>query len=99
MGIRGSVLSILTQFLLNDHSTLWWMFVGVNWLMLFQECRRAVFWAHCCSFCTLWSFFNLENTLIGYADNSSLISVVPSPGIRVTVAESLIRDLGRDSEW
>ena len=25
--------------------------------------------------------------------------VVPSPGIRVAVAESLIRDLGRVSEW
>ena len=25
--------------------------------------------------------------------------VVPSPGVRVAVAESLIRDLGRVSEW
>ena len=28
-----------------------------------------------------------------------LMAVVPSPGVRVTVAESLIRDLGRVSEW
>ena len=28
----------------TDHSTLWWMVVGVNWLTLYQECRRAVFW-------------------------------------------------------
>ena len=43
----------------------------------------------------------LENKLIGYADDSILIAVVPSPGIsvRVTVAESLIRDLGKVSEW
>ena len=27
------------------------------------------------------------------------MAVVPFPGVRVTVAESLIRDLGRDSEW
>ena len=27
------------------------------------------------------------------------MAVVPSPGVRVTVAESLIRDLGRVSEW
>ena len=27
------------------------------------------------------------------------MAVVPSPGIRVAVAESLIRDLGRVSEW
>ena len=40
-----------------------------------------------------------ENKLIGYADDSSLVAVVPSPGIRVTVAESLIHDLRRVSEW
>ena len=32
-------------------------------------------------------------------DDSSLMAVVPSPGIRVTVAESLVYDLGRVSEW
>ena len=41
----------------------------------------------------------LENKLIGYAVNSTLMAVVPSPGVRVVVAESLIRDLGRVSEW
>ena len=30
---------------------------------------------------------------------TTLISVVPSPGVRVTVAESLISDLSRVSEW
>ena len=40
----------------------------------------------------------LENKLIG-ADDSTLMAVVPSLGIRVAVAESLIRDLGRVSEW
>ena len=44
-------------------------------------------------------FSILENKLIGYADDSTLIAVVPSPGVRVAVAESLIRDLGRVSEW
>ena len=44
-------------------------------------------------------FSILENKLISYADDSSLMAVVPSPGIRVAVAESLIRDLGRVSEW
>ena len=37
--------------------------------------------------------------LIVYADDSTLMGVVPSPGVRVTAAESLIRDLGRVSEW
>ena len=30
VGIGGSVLSTLTQFYQTDHSTLWWMVVGVN---------------------------------------------------------------------
>ena len=37
-------------------------------------------------------FFILETKLIGYADDSTLIAVVPNPGVRVTVAESLSRD-------
>ena len=40
----------------------------------------------------------LENELIGYADDSTLMAVVPSPGVRVAVTESLVRDLGRVSE-
>ena len=44
-------------------------------------------------------FSILENKLIGYADDSTLMAVVPSPGVRVAVAEFLIRDLGRVSEW
>ena len=44
-------------------------------------------------------FSSLKNKLIGYADDSTLMAVVPSPGVRVTVAESLIRDLGRVNEW
>ena len=41
----------------------------------------------------------LENKLIGYADDSTLMAVVPSPGVMVAVAESLIREHGRVSEW
>ena len=44
-------------------------------------------------------FSILENNLISYADDSTLMAIVPSPGIRVAVAESLICDLGRVSEW
>ena len=44
-------------------------------------------------------FSILENKLIGYADDSTLMVVVPSPGVRVTVVEFLIRDLSRVSEW
>ena len=44
-------------------------------------------------------FSILQNKLIGNADDSTLMAVVPSPGVRVAVAESLIRDHGRVSEW
>ena len=44
-------------------------------------------------------FSVLENKLIGYADDSTLIAVAPSPGLRVAVAESLSRDLVKVSEW
>ena len=44
-------------------------------------------------------FSILDNKLIGYADDSTLMAVVPFPGFRVAVAESLIRDLGWVSEW
>ena len=39
-------------------------------------------------------FSILKNKLIGYADDATLMAVVPSPGVRVAAAESLICDLG-----
>ena len=44
-------------------------------------------------------FSILENKLICYADDSTLIAVVPSPGLRVAVAESLSHDLMKVHEW
>ena len=41
----------------------------------------------------------MENKLIGYADDSTLIAVVPSPGLRVAVEESLSSDLVKVNEW
>ena len=35
-------------------------------------------------------FSILENKLISYADDSTLVAVVPSPGVRVTVAELIL---------
>ena len=55
--------------------------------------------ARYCSSCTPWIFSILENKLIGYADDSTLIAVVRSPGVRVTVAGSLSHDLVMASEW
>ena len=42
-------------------------------------------------------FSILDNKLIGYSDDSTLMGAFP--GVSVTVAESLISDLGRVSEW
>ena len=49
--------------------------------------------------CTSEIFSILGNKLIGYADDSTLIDVAPSPGLRVAVAESLSRDFVKVSEW
>ena len=68
--------------------------------MLFQGCCRAVFFlpviVHSVHF---GAFSILENKLICYADDSTLMAVVPSPGVRVTVAESRIRDFDSVREW
>ena len=44
-------------------------------------------------------FTILENKLIGYADDFTLITDLPSPGVRVTVVESMNRDFVKVSEW
>ena len=44
-------------------------------------------------------FSILENKLIGYADDSTLIAVVPSLGVRVMVTEFLNSDLVRVNAW
>ena len=37
--------------------------------------------------------------MLAYADDSTLVAVAPSPGVRVAVSESMNRDLNRDSVW
>ena len=44
-------------------------------------------------------FSILQNKLIANADDSTLIAVVPSKDVRVTVVESLNRDLGKVIKW
>ena len=100
VGILGSVLSILTQFLSD-----------LSHQVMVDGCRRKLvnvvsglphgtvsgpllFLLYALEF-----FSILKNMLIGYADDSTLMAVVPCPGVRVAVAESLIRDIHRVSEW
>ena len=100
VGIGGSVLSILREFLSNRSQQ-----------VMVDGCRSklvnvvsggpqgSVLGPLLFLLYTLELFSILENTLIGYAYDSTLMAVVPSPSVRVAVAESLIRDLGSISEW
>ena len=101
VGIGNYVLSILTKFLsnLSQHfmvdgcrsklvnimsGVLWGSFLGQFLFHLYTSQRFTI----------------LENKLIGYADNSTLIVICcVISGVRATVAKSLYRDLGKFSEW
>ena len=100
MGIEGSVLSILTQFLINRPQHV--MVDGcrgkpfkiVSRVLQGSTLRPLMVLVY-----TSELFSILEKKLIGYAHNSTLMAVMPSQGGRVTIAESLFRDLGRLCEW
>ena len=47
--------------------------------------------------CTAELFSIFSTKLYGFADDSTLVAVVPSPGERVAVSESMNRDLNRVS--
>ena len=100
VGIGDSVLSVLTQFLSNRSQ-----------YVLVDGCRSklvnvvsgvpqgSVLGPLLFLLYTLELFSFLEKKLIGYADGSTLMAVVPSKGSRVTVAESLNRDRVRVNAW
>ena len=75
------------------------MVVGVNWITLCQECRRAVFWAHYCSSCTLRSFFPFWKICWSVILITPLWWLLCHPQAWESVAESLIRDIGWVSVW
>ena len=41
----------------------------------------------------------LENMLVSYADNATLLACIPSPNMRSDVTESLNRDPSKISTW
>ena len=100
VGIGGSVLSILTEFLSNRSQQVMVDGCGSKLVNVVSGVPQgSVLGPLLFLLYTSQHFPILENKLIGYADGSTSMAVVPSPGVRVAVAESLIRDLGRVSEW
>ena len=100
VGVGGSVFSILIQFLSNRSQQV--MVDGCRSKLINVVSgvpQGSVLSPLLFLMNTSELFSNLENELIGYADNSTLMAVVPSPGVRVVVAESMIRDLFRVSDW
>ena len=80
----------------------WQMVVGANWLAWCQECIRSVTdvsGPQLFLLCTAELFSIPEKKLYGYAEDSNLVAVVPSPGERVAVPESMNRDQSRVSMW
>ena len=98
VGIGCSMLSISTQFLLNRSQHV--MVDGCRSKVVSCDMSAAgqCFGPVIIHHVHLGAFSILENKLIGSTDDSILTAVVPSPGVRVTVAESLICDLGRVSK-
>ena len=99
VGIGGSVLPLLTQFLSNRsqhiqvdgcRSKLVNVLLGVPQGSVLGPLLFLLY--------TSELFSILENELIGYADDSTLVAVVPYPDVRVAVAESLNRDLSSVSD-
>ena len=100
MGVGGAFLSIVTEFLTNRLQR-----VSVDGH--YSEYRNVIsgvpqgsvlgpvlfiLYTH-----DMW--FGLENRLIAYADDATLLAPIPSPDMRELVAESLNRDLARINAW
>ena len=68
--------------------------------MLFQACHREVYVSLCFSYCIpMIGGFGLENMLVLYADNATLLAYITSPNMRSDVTESRNRDLSKVSAW
>ena len=87
------------NFFQMDHGMLWSTLVRVNWLTSCQEWAGIVSGPLLFLLYTSELIYILENKLISYSDDSTLIAVVPSHGVRVAVVESLWCDLIKVSEW
>ena len=99
VGIGGSVLSMLTEFLSNRSQQVMVEGCRSKLVNIVSEVPQGSVLGPLLFLLYTSELFSIfETKLIGYADDSTLMAVVPSPGVRVAVAESLILDLVRVSE-
>ena len=99
MGCGDYVFSILTQFLSNGSQHVMVDGCQSELVNVVAEVLRQCFRPVIVPPVHFRAFSILENKPIGYVDDSTMMVVVPSPGIIVTVAMPPICDLGIVSEW
>ena len=100
VGVGGSVLSVLTQFLSNRSQYV--VVDGCSSKLVNVGSgvpRGSVLGPQLFLLYTAELFSIVENKLYGHADDSTLVAVVPSPDERVVVSDSMNRDLNRVSVW
>ena len=87
MGIGGFVLSILTQFLSNRLQHVMMDGCRSKLVDVVSRVLQGSVLGPLLFLLYISELFSiLKNKLIGYADASTLMAIVPSPGVRVTVA-------------
>ncbi len=100
VGVGGSVLSVIGQFLSNRTQCVTVDGSRSEWIRVVSGVPQgSVLGPLLFSLYTADMYSNLENTLIGYADDSTLLAEVKHRDMRVSVTESLNRDLQRISDW
>ena len=100
LGIGGPFLNILTEFLTDRRQRVVVEGQPSEWRNVISGVPQGsvlgpllfILYTH-----DMW--FGLENKLVAYADDATLLSVVPSPDLRPSVSESLNRDLKKINDW